>query len=92
MLRRQITVGEYVANTRFPEYLTIECHTPYGDKKYITTLRIGPTNLKFYDDDILSWSTFYAGIGSSVLWVLSKHRPRPFQLVLLAVEDQRVIP
>lgn len=92
MLRRQITTGEYVSCTRFPEYITVECETPRGEKKYVTTLRIGPTNLKFYARDIFSWSTFYHGIGSNVLWLISSRRPRACTLVLQAVEEQRVIP
>lgn len=91
MLKRQITTGEIVQYVAYPDYLLITTETTHGKQKYVTILRAGLTNIRFYEGDILSWSSVYDGTGSSMMWLVSKEREMPVKLYLYSVQSQQIV-
>lgn len=89
-LKRQITTGVITKiEAKGDLYLLVTAENHNGDKRYVTSLRVGITNYALRLGDTLSWSSFYDGIGSEVLWWVRVGQ-MPKKICLLMLESQVV--
>jgi hypothetical protein len=90
---RQITKGVISKIEPKDLYLTVTAETDHEGKHYTTILRVGFTNYCLAIGDLLSWSSFYDGTGSRVLWWSSSAcGQRLCKLWLVVVESQKTVP
>jgi hypothetical protein len=89
-LNRQITTGLITKIDAIGDlYLSITAESHDSEKRYVTSFRVGLTNYALRSGDTLSWSSFYNGVGSHVLWWIRNGRT-PKKILLLMVESQVV--
>jgi hypothetical protein len=89
-LKRQVTTGAIAKiEAKGDLYLLVTAENHDGDKRYVTRLRVGATNYALSPGDCLSWSSFYNGVGSNVLWWIRRGQI-PKKILLLMVESQVV--
>jgi hypothetical protein len=87
-LKRQITTGAITKiEAKGDLYLLVTTENHNGDKRYVTSLRVGLTNYALRPGDTLSWSSFYNGVGSNILWWVRMGQ-MPKKIWLLMVESQ----
>jgi hypothetical protein len=90
---RQITKGIISKIEPKELYLMVTTKTDHEGMHYSTILRVGFTNYCLAIGDLLSWSSFYDGTGSRVLWWSSSAcMQRLCKLWLIVVESQRTFP
>ena len=91
--KRQITEGQITKIEPKDEYILVHAEIDYGEKHFITALRVGFTNYRLAIGDELSWSAVFGGAFSRVMWWRGGGpNGRLCKLWLLAIESQRVIP
>jgi hypothetical protein len=88
---KQITFGRITSIVPGTLYILVETETLTEHRCYWTYLRLGFTNYKVRIGDILSWSSFYDGTGSRVIW-WTRSDPVffPVKLWLITIERQQV--
>jgi hypothetical protein len=89
-LNRQITTGAITKiEAKDDLYILVTAENHDGDKRYVTRLRVGATNYALSPGDSLSWSSFYNGLGSNVLWWIRRGQI-PKKILLLMIESRVV--
>jgi hypothetical protein len=89
-LKRQITTGVITKiDAKGDLYLLVTAENYDGEKRYVTSLRVGLTNYALRPGDTLSWSSIYSGVGSEVLWWIRRGQ-LPRKIRFLMVESQVV--
>jgi hypothetical protein len=63
--KRQITSGVITKIERKELYFLVTAETDREGAHYITTLRLGVTNYPVAVGDLLCWSSFFNGLGST---------------------------
>jgi hypothetical protein len=91
--KRQITSGVITKMERKELYFLVTAETDHDGAHYITTLRVGVTNYPLAVGDILCWSCFFNGFGSTDLWWRrAEIRYHLCKLWLHGVESQKIVP
>ena len=91
--RRQITRGVITKIERKELYFLVTAETDDDGAHYVTTLRLGVTNYPVAVGDLLCWSSFFNGFGSTDLWwCRAEIRYHLCKIWLHGVESQKIVP